>query len=243
MQLQGIKVEFPSMLNTRTVHFYYDSPMPDLVSQLNAKQAVVTMVPIKEVKIDRLTSLVGVQAVILKTSERTQLLEWIRQVRMRSDALVFVFVNDPLEAELALRCGADGFVDKSTDYGLFSLALLNAIQRFFGLPRQMTFDFFSEVPVPEVVLDSQRQVLSVSGKSENLTRAEFILMKRLLQSEGEVVTRDVLLDCLAEEANVSSPGTLDTLIYRLRKKVAKHTHNHQFIVTVPTVGFRLEPMR
>jgi len=88
-------------------------------------------------------------------------------------------------------------------------------------------------------LDIHRQLLlDDSGNSQPLTQAEFVLLRRLANARGAIVSRQELFDTLATEVGVTNVETLSTLVYRLRRKLQGKCGN-EVIVTLSKVGFRV----
>ena len=76
--------------------------------------------------------------------------------------------------------------------------------------------------------------------SDDLTAAEFRLLKYFLQNAQQVVTRDVIIDVVWGE-NKSITGVtdqaLDQLIFRLRKKIEENPTVPALLQTVKGRGF------
>lgn len=87
--------------------------------------------------------------------------------------------------------------------------------------------------------EASRQLSTPAGQCQLLTRAERSLLAVLLQAEGGVVDRQQLLGVLFRQADVTNAQTLDTLVYRLRRKLKGLADSEVRVVTVSGVGFRL----
>ncbi len=102
----------------------------------------------------------------------------------------------------------------------------------------------SPVRVGELAVDADRHVITIAGRSVNLTMMEFTILHRLAQEPGRVFTRDQLLtilwgkDCFVQEHN------LDVHIHAIRKKIEADPGRPLYIQTVHGVGYKLkEPSR
>lgn len=75
-----------------------------------------------------------------------------------------------------------------------------------------------------------------------LSPAQYRLLKILLDNEGQVVSRDAIVDEVwaAEEAYGVTEQAIDALVHRLRERIAGIDPDHEYIVTVRGHGFRLE---
>ena len=75
-----------------------------------------------------------------------------------------------------------------------------------------------------------------------LSLAQYRLLELLLDTEGQVVSRDTIVATVwtEEEAMGVSEQAIDALVRRLRDRIAAVDPDHQYIVTVRGHGFRLE---
>lgn len=81
-------------------------------------------------------------------------------------------------------------------------------------------------------------MVSVAGRSIDLTYIEYLLLKTLMTERGKVVSRETLLQRVWSYGNVTllETRTVDVHIGRLRKKLGA---SGQLIVTVRHVGYRM----
>jgi hypothetical protein len=75
-----------------------------------------------------------------------------------------------------------------------------------------------------------------------LSLAQYRLLESLLDQEGQVVSRDEIVNNVwsEEEAMGVSEQAIDALVRRLRDRIAAVDPDHAYIVTVRGHGFRLE---
>jgi hypothetical protein len=76
----------------------------------------------------------------------------------------------------------------------------------------------------------------------HLSPAQYRLLKVLLDNEGQVVSRDAIVEAVwsEEEAYGVTEQAIDALVHRLRERIAAIDPDHEYIVTVRGHGFRLE---
>jgi hypothetical protein len=75
-----------------------------------------------------------------------------------------------------------------------------------------------------------------------LSPAQYRLLDLLLEHEGEVVSRDAIVDGVwtEEEGLGVSEQAIDALVRRLRDRISSVDPDHAYVVTVRGHGFRLE---
>src|SRR5215469_12914625 len=92
-----------------------------------------------------------------------------------------------------------------------------------------------------LVLDLDAQALvRESGEAIPLTRGEFALLRMFVTRPGRVLSRDALLDALANRRFEPFERSVDVLIGRLRRKIEPDPKEPQLIVTVPGEGYRFD---
>jgi TolB-like protein/DNA-binding winged helix-turn-helix (wHTH) protein len=79
-----------------------------------------------------------------------------------------------------------------------------------------------------------------SGEAIPLTRGEFALLRVFVTRPGRVVSRDTLLDALANRRFEPFDRSVDVLIGRLRRKIEPDPKEPRLIVTVPGEGYRFD---
>ncbi|MFW6135996.1 MAG: FHA domain-containing protein [Chloroflexota bacterium] len=93
-------------------------------------------------------------------------------------------------------------------------------------------------------LDKPAKRLFIGGQelSPPLSPAQYRMLEVLFDNEGEVVSRDEIVDAVwsDEEAYGVTEQAIDALVHRLRERIAVIDPDHEYIVTVRGHGFRLE---
>ena len=110
-----------------------------------------------------------------------------------------------------LSQGADAYLSKPVEIELMAATLHSLARRLRG----------TAVAGKRWCLGANGWCLiSPAGRSIALTRAERRVAERLLVAPGQLVTRDALIAVLTENVHDFDPHRLDSLIHRLRRKVA-----------------------
>ncbi len=92
-----------------------------------------------------------------------------------------------------------------------------------------------------LTIDYNRAEVFLDGIEVSLTRKEFNLLALMVQNQGEIVPRDILLFRVWGYGRDVRTRTLDVHIRRLRKKLAPF--GDTYIETVFSVGYRFQEYR
>jgi len=160
----------------------------------------------------------------------------LRELRAKQrDIPVIMLTARGEEADrvLGLELGADDFVSKPFSLREL-LARVRAVLRRPG-PRQRleTFAF------GDVRLHVRARQVFKAGREIRVTRREFDLLRYLVEHQGEVVTRDRLLDEVWGYEQFPTTRTVDTHVLRLRQKLESAPDRPVHFLTVHGQGYRL----
>lgn len=129
-----------------------------------------------------------------------------------------------------LDCGADDYITKP--FGMMeTVSRIKAVLRRAGKSEQKDIYTYKSI-----CLNSRSHVITVDGAPVELTFKEFELLKYLLQNEGTVLTRDMLLEKIWGYDFDGETRTADVHIRTLRAKLGDAG---QYIETVRGVGYRI----
>jgi adenylate cyclase len=99
----------------------------------------------------------------------------------------------------------------------------------------------SPVRFAGLVLDLDACTLArESGEAIPLTRGELMLLRVFVTKPGRVISRDTLLDALANRRFEPFDRSVDVLVGRLRRKIEPDPKEPRLIVTVPGEGYRFD---
>ena len=138
--------------------------------------------------------------------------------------------SEETDIVLGLELGADDYVTKPfSPRILFSRikAVMRRQEISEASPSLLRFGDFS--------IDVEKYLIKKRDKSLTLTLSEFGILKRLAETPGKVLTRNQLLDSLANDDAFVVDRNIDVHVAALRKKLGP---NFDFIETVRGVGYR-----
>ena len=161
--------------------------------------------------------------------------EVARELRRRGlDVPVIMLTarGEEVDRVLGLELGADDYVTKPFSLREL-LARVRAVLRRPG-PRAK----FDEFAFADVRLWRRARRVTRAGADVRLTRKEFDLLVYLVEHQGEVVTRERLLDEVWGYERFPTTRTVDTHILRLRRKFEADPDRPVHIVTIHGQGYR-----
>lgn len=161
---------------------------------------------------------------------------------IRREDVVPLIITSGRDAETdrvcGLEVGADDYLCKPYEVEELAArlgALLSRCRRYAG--RQPAE---GSITVGKLVLDRNRYEALLAGRRLDLTPKEFDLLWVLAREAGRTLSaRQLLWEVWGYDENIRT-RTLDVHIGRLRRKLGDSAARPEIIVTVPTVGYRLQ---
>ena len=97
-----------------------------------------------------------------------------------------------------------------------------------------------KIEVGRLSLDLDKFEAKVDGKVIDLTIREFEVLKFLAMQQGQIVTREVLLEKVWGYEYYGDIRTVDVTVRRIRGKIEKDTTNPDILVTKRGVGYYIK---
>jgi DNA-binding response OmpR family regulator len=163
--------------------------------------------------------------------------EICKKLRLEGNSTPIIFLTgekkEELDRILGLELGADDYLLKP--FGTRELlARINAVLRRVS-PESSEIETLA---FGDVSINFKKQV-AIKGKTEiSLTAKEIGLLKLLSEHEGEVVSRDKILNEVWGYDNYPTTRTVDTFMHKLRQKVEDDPSHPVHLITVPWSGYK-----
>ena len=136
--------------------------------------------------------------------------------------------SDLSDKVTGLQLGADDYLPKPYDPQEMYARIISLLRRYKKINES------EEEPRYALMLNENKEEITLNGKVLDLTPAEFVVLKLLIQQRGTTVSKEqILYD--SEVFQFGSDGSLSVIMNRLRKKVGDAVK----IKTVRGVGYKL----
>lgn len=162
--------------------------------------------------------------------------EVIQQIRKDGNDIPVIMLTskkDEIDRVLGLECGADDYVTKPFSVRELLARIKAVLRRKADLVKE-----FSEYSFADVFIDFKKCEVKKNKKQIKVTAKELSVLKYLIQHEGEVVTRDKLLDDVWGYDIYPTTRTVDNIILCIRKKIEDDSTNPKHILTVHSIGYK-----
>lgn len=161
---------------------------------------------------------------------------WCGEIRKVSNVPV-IFISsasDNMNIIMAINMGADDFIAKPFDQSVLIAKIMALLRR--------SYDFAPSKNIlthKGAALDPGAGVLNYDGERIELTKNESRILLCLMESKGQTVSRERLMERLWETDSFVDENTLTVNVNRLRKKLDKAGLSG-FITTKFGVGYMIE---
>lgn len=206
---------------------------------------------LREENFDTISALDGEEGFKLASSEKIDLvildlvlpkmngLELCRKLRNQGINTPVVFLTgkrkEEMDKVLGLELGGDDYIIKP-----FSVRELLARIRAVLRRSETQTPGIEECSFGDISLDFKRHLAFKGNEEIRLTAKEFGLLKLLVSHEGEVVSRETILNQVWGYDRYPTTRTVDTFIHNLRKKIEKDPSRPSHLLTIPWAGYKFQ---
>ncbi len=133
-----------------------------------------------------------------------------------------------------LNAGADDYLAKPFEPREFLARVQALVRRHHRTTEQPAILVFDQL-----VIDLRRRAAHQAGKPIEFTKTEFAILELLAKSPGRPVSRETLLDIVWGYTRFPNTRTVDTHVWRLRKKIGDGGDEPRWIKRVHGQGYLL----
>ena len=161
--------------------------------------------------------------------------ETLADLRRHGDLVPVLMLTASAEVDQrikGLRDGADDYVAKGCNLNELLArvhALLRRVERVSAQPKWLRMG--------DVTVDLERKAATRAGEPLALTPTEYRLLKLFARNLGKPVSRELMLDRVWGYNRLPDTRTIDTHLWRLRKKIGGSDEDSPWLRTVPGLGY------
>jgi len=166
-------------------------------------------------------------------------LEVCRKLRESGRQIPVIILSGKKKKEvdkvLGLELGGDDYLTKPFGPNEF-IARVHAVLR----RSRPEVPEIEECSFGAIAVDFRKKIATKAGRDLHLTAREFSLLKLLAACEGQVVSRETILNKVWEYEKFPTTRTIDTFMYNLRRKIEDDPAAPKHLVTVPWSGYKFQ---
>ncbi len=136
---------------------------------------------------------------------------------------------------LGLELGGDDYLTKPFGTDEF-IARVHAVLR----RSRPEIPEIEDIAFGDVAVDFRKKTATKAGRDLHLTAREFSLLRLLAGCEGQVVSRETILNKVWEYEKYPTTRTIDTFMYNLRRKIEDDPAAPKHLITVPWLGYKFQ---
>lgn len=163
-------------------------------------------------------------------------LETCQSLRLLSNATPIIMLsglNSVSKRVELLEAGADDYLTKP-----FEMSELRA--RIYALSRRRADRPLGDLLIcGEIALDTERRYVERRGRSIDLRRKEFDILRYLIENQGRILTRQMIMNNVWNGESTSWMSTVDVHIKHLRDKIDR-PFEAPYIKTIYGLGYSID---
>lgn len=134
-----------------------------------------------------------------------------------------------------LEIGADDYITKPFSPRILLARIRAVLRKVAQKPQELQ----GIIKIGEIVIDTARHTVVITGSPVELTNTEFRVLHFLASHPGRVYTRYQIIDGVRGEEYIVTDRSVDVQLAGLRKKMGKCS---KYIETVRGVGYRMKDL-
>jgi len=149
--------------------------------------------------------------------------------------LYFDLLKQDSDRLRGLGLGADDYITKPFLPMELLLRVKAVLRRISRNAEKM-----STIQLGEVEFSTDAGTVTRQNRVTSLTAKEYIILKKLVENRGKIVSIDVLCETLWPDGSYGLESSLIVHIRHLREKIEDDPSKPKYIITVRGLGYRLE---
>jgi DNA-binding response OmpR family regulator len=166
-------------------------------------------------------------------------LEICRELRVRKVMTPIIMLSgkkmEEIDKVLGLELGGDDYLLKPFSPREFVARVKAVLRRSRPEPGAL-----EELSFGDVSVNFKTQTAEKGGSPLRLTAKEFGLLRLLASREGEVISRNIILNEVWGYDKFPTTRTVDTFIHNLRKKIEDDPAHPRHLLTIPWSGYKFQ---
>lgn len=158
------------------------------------------------------------------------ILKRLRSQKHSTPVLIITARSDVDDRIAGLNLGADDYLTKPFNMGEFDA-------RVRALLRRSQRQGLETIDCGDLTMDMSARRAFVAGQALDLPRREFHILEVLMTRRGRILSKEQIVDFIADFDEELSPSAVEIYIHRLRKKLEKSS---AAIRTLRGIGYTLE---
>lgn len=147
-----------------------------------------------------------------------------------------------IDKVVCLELGADDYVTKPFEPRELLARIRTVLRRFVRSSGNEADESETTMHFAGWLLDAARYNLKApDGREVRLTSQEFHILEALVRRRGRVLSREQILDIVANRDWTPYDRSIDVLIGKIRRKLEDDVRSTQFIKTVRGLGYMFAP--
>ncbi len=160
--------------------------------------------------------------------------------------LMLTAKDEEIDKILGLELGADDYITKPFSVRELMARIKANLRKSeikseqFNNKNEQSKDENKIIAIGDLVLDLEKIEAKVKGKIIDLTLREFEVLKYLAMQNGQVVTREKLLEAVWGYEYYGDIRTVDVTVRRIRGKIEKDTSAPKILATKRGIGYYIK---
>lgn len=138
-----------------------------------------------------------------------------KEIRKQSNMGIIMVTSRESELDelISINYGADHYITKPYNIQILLAKIASLLRRTDGNAIK------DKIDAKDFVLNLSNSTIERSGKTIELTKNEYKILKYLIENRGKIVSREDIMECLWESESFIDDNTLSVNITRLRNKL------------------------